>query len=107
AVLGDDRVELDHAVGRMGDDRHPQRVGGAPGLAEQVDAAGLDLPGRQEPARAAPGRSVDGANELQRRVELAPASRLVDDALESTIARIAHPAAAIVAGPEVAADPQT
>ena len=80
-----------------------QLVGGPAGGAEEIEAARLHLAGRQEAAHAAAGGAVHALDEVERRVEFAPAGRLVDDALEpSPLA--AHPAAGVVARAQVGAD---
>ena len=106
AMLAQRLVELDDVVGGVGDDGHSELVGRLARGAQEVEAARLHLPGREEAANAPARAAVDSLDEGQRALELLLAGRLVQGALEAA-ALVAHPAAGVIARAEIGANAET
>jgi len=105
AVLADDFVELDHVVGGVGHDGQAELVRGPAGGAEQIEGTRLDLTGCEQPAYAVVHAAVDLADEGHGALELLHPRGFVHDALETSFL-VADPAARIVSGTEIGAQPK-
>ena len=103
-VLVHDVMELDHAVGGVNGDRHPQVCRRLARGTQQVERARLHLAGHQQAAHATVARAVHAPDERARRLEFLRAGRLVHHARQPP-ARVADPAARIEARPEPRAQP--